>query len=176
MPNIWLLASNELSGSIYGLDGLLPMADREIAKKIFDSAIRLRARYPAVHDARGLSAFPSFRICSQATVEHLLDIGKSPDDIVTNISTPESWKCGSMRANTPNAAIEQAANVRNKQANASKAMGVTNVPCLPALIGSSKQIAWAHAIRIVHAAKAPNSKHLQDQTRASWWIDNRLSL
>lgn len=149
------------------------MADRETAKTILSAGLKRRVLYPAVHHPRGLTASPVFKECSVKTAEHLLDIGQAPDAIIAYISAPEAWECERAQAGTAKAAIELAANVRQKHA---QAMANTSIPTWPVLIGSPKQVAWAFSIRAKHAAKNPESKYLREKKNATWWIDNRMSL
>jgi hypothetical protein len=54
--------------------------------------------------------------------------------------------------------------------------GANLIDSLPALSGSSRQIAWARDIRSRLVRLDPRHHALRTVTSASWWIDNRESL
>lgn len=50
---------------------------------------------------------------------------------------------------------------------------ISNLPELPKLTGTAKQIKWAKEIRAAYATRSPGSPHLTGRTTAKWWIDHR---
>jgi len=70
--------------------------------------------------------------------------------------------------------------LKQKSEENQKAMEESKKMELPELTGSEKQVAWANSIRLSMAAKIDSPKILdyllKNETKASWWIENRNSI
>jgi hypothetical protein len=146
------------------------MADRIQTTEILRSALAKRSNIAFFeakdHRLVAKAIFPEF---SLGTVEHLLDIGKSPSDITNSICKPKFWECRHKRALTPQKAILLVAAER-VQVAAQKAVASANG--LSILTGTQKQVAWAERIRADHLKRHPDSKH-KEVEGAAWWIEKR---
>lgn len=149
------------------------MADRIQAAEILRSALAKRLKFAHFEDKEyDLVAIANFAEFSQGAVEHLLDIGKSPNEITIRICQPEFWKCSDKRAQTAQRAIDLVVAER-RQGAAQRVAARASGFCM--LSGTPKQVAWAEAIRAAHLQQHPDSKH-KEVAKAAWWIENRGTL
>jgi len=153
------------------------MADRELAHQVINAIHALRQKRVKVGTAAtGLVAYASFDQVSLGTIEHLLDLGKTPEELTESLSWPVEWKCLDCKGRTPQEAIDRARAHRDTGRNQMQKDGLDAAEAgLPALVGTEKQVAWARSIRAEHLKKRPESQHKM-QANAAWWIDHRSTI
>jgi len=153
------------------------MVENEIATQLVSSILKLRTRTGVKDPRTGLVAAPEFPEFRQSTIEHLLTIGVSQEDILHRLCLPLSWTCAGRTAPTAAGAIVNAIKAQQfQQAEAIQARVLAEAHGLPGLLGTIKQVQWANNIRAAHARKEPKSKQLFLQKRAAWWIENERAL
>lgn len=147
------------------------MADRLIARRVLDRIFDERHHLARIEKKTiGLIALATFDPVSIGTVEHLLDIGMTPAQILGKFIQPTEWDCRGATGTTAEEAIAAAmvrreAGLRQLQAD----QDAVHLAGLPPLVGTQQQIVEAHPIRIEHIKRNPDSVH-RKQSKASWWI------
>jgi len=123
-----------------------------------------------------LEATAHYSPASLGAIEQLLDVGKTPQELVEIYCRAECWTCRDSRGNTAREAIERAEAAREAgRRQMVRDFAHAAATDIPVLIGSDKQIAWAMSLRAGHLNNNPNSKH-KKQAKASWWIEHRDEL
>lgn len=155
---------------------------------LIHAAVQTRKHRTVVHRGEyGLVATPIYPVYRTSTIEHLLDLLISHDEVIARLATPERWVCNGKYASSGAEAVRLAEKARAARAaarapvvnGAVKGEGTERgqpVAELPQLQGTIKQVLWATNIRAKHADTNPAAPALKDRTTAAWWIENRGQL
>lgn len=153
------------------------MADKEISRSVLNEIQSRRIKEARQIDpTHGLQALAEYAPVSLGTIEHLLDLGKTPQELVTSFCTATLWKCRDSTGKTAREAFERAEAVRAEgRQRMQRDLSQAAATGLPVLIGTPRQIDWATSLRAAHLKHFPDSVH-KKQKKAAWWIEHRQEL